>query len=88
MVAHKQLLEKIEAALDESRPYLKNDEGDVEIVELTKDMVLKIRLVGACGTCPQNYITFKTGIETAIKQAVPEVTKIIPLNFFPENETL
>lgn len=88
MAAHKQLLEKIEAALDETRPYLKNDEGDVEIVELTKDMVLKIRLVGACGTCPQNYITFKTGIETAIKQAVPEITKIIPLNFFPENETI
>jgi Fe-S cluster biogenesis protein NfuA len=48
--------------------------------------VLKIRLIGACGTCPQSYMTFKTGIETSIMQAVPEITKIIPLNFFPEDD--
>lgn len=88
MIARKHLLEKIEAALDETRPYLQNDDGNVEVVELTDDMVLKIRLIGACGTCPQSYMTFKAGIETAINKAAPEVKKIIPLNFFTEHETV
>ncbi len=86
MVSHKLILEKIEAALDVSRPYLKDDGGNVEVVELTDDMTLKIRLIGACGTCPQSYMTFKAGIETAILQAVPEIKKIVPLNFFAEHE--
>lgn len=80
------LLERIEKALDKARPYLHTDGGDVEVVSLSEDLVLKIRLIGACGTCPQSYMTFKTGIETAVKDAVPEIQKIIPLNFFPENE--
>ncbi len=81
------LLERIEKALDKARPYLRTDGGDVEVVSLSEDMILKIRLIGACGTCPQSYMTFKTGIETAIKDAVPEIQKIIPLNFFPEHES-
>jgi Fe-S cluster biogenesis protein NfuA len=87
MNATHELLAKIEKALDKARPYLNTDGGDVEVVSLTEDLILKIRLIGACGTCPQSYMTFKTGIETAIKDAVPEIQKIIPLNFFPEDES-
>ena len=86
MTSRKEILRKIEAALDTARPYLNTDGGNVEVVELTNDMILKIRLIGACGTCPQSYMTFKTGIETAVKQAVPEVKEIIPLNFMFEDE--
>jgi Fe-S cluster biogenesis protein NfuA len=86
MTNQKEILEKIEVALDSARPYLITDGGNVEIVELTDDMVLKIRLIGACGTCPQSYMTFKTGIETAIKQAAPEIKQVIPLNFLFEDE--
>lgn len=86
MNSSESILERIEQALEQVRPYLNTDGGDVKVEELTADNVLKIRLIGACGTCPQSYMTFKTGIETSIMQAVPEITKIIPLNFFPEDE--
>ena len=87
MSATEDILVHIEAALDTSRPYLRDDGGNVEIVELDDEMTLKIRLIGSCGTCPQSYMTFKSGIETVILQQVPEVKKIIPVNFFPEHDT-
>ena len=80
------ILERIEKALDTVRPFLKDDGGDVEVVELSEDLTLKLRLVGNCSTCPQNFMTFKSGIETALQAAVPELKKVIPLNFFPEYE--
>ncbi len=86
MIDSKEILRKIEAALDNARPYLNDDGGNVEVVELSDDMILKVKLIGACGTCPQSYMTFKTGIETAIMQAVPEIKQVIPLNFLFEDE--
>lgn len=65
--------EKVEAALEKIRPSLQADGGDVELVEVTDDGVVKVRLTGACGGCPMAQMTLKTGIERALKEDVPEV---------------
>ncbi|NNC96292.1 MAG: NifU family protein [Chitinophagales bacterium] len=74
------LLAKVEASLDTMRPYLKNDGGNVEVVEITKENVVKLKLLGACGQCPQSYMTMKAGIEEAVKKAVPQITSVIAIN--------
>ncbi|MCW3127795.1 MAG: hypothetical protein JWO03_3453 [Bacteroidetes bacterium] len=78
-----ELISKIEASLDTMRPYLVSDGGNVEIVDITDDMVVRLRLVGACKTCPASYMTMKAGIETAVKQAVPEIKGVIAINLEP-----
>ncbi len=69
--------EKVEAALSKVRPSLQADGGDVELVEVTADGVVKVRLKGACCGCPMSQMTLKQGIETAIKKEVPEVKEVI-----------
>lgn len=71
---------KIEFALDTIRPYLEADGGNVRIVELTDDMVLKIEMMGSCGTCPMSTMTLKAGVEDAIKRAIPEITRVEAIN--------
>lgn len=70
--------EKIEAALKKIRPSLQADGGDVELVEVTKDGVVKLRLTGACGHCPMSQMTLKNGIEQILKQEVPGVKEVVP----------
>lgn len=70
------ILQKVEAALDGIRPYLIADGGNVEVVELTNDNILRVKLVGNCSSCPQRYMTFKAGIESAVKQAVPNILTV------------
>ena len=77
------LLSRIEASLDTMRPYLISDGGNVEIVDVTEDMTVRLRLVGACKTCPASFMTMKAGIETAIRQAVPEIKSVIAVNLEP-----
>ena len=79
-MSKQELLKKIEKALDEVRPYLQQDGGDVNIVELTKDQVLKVKFVGACGTCEINTQTLKNGVEAAVIQHVPLVKKVISVD--------
>lgn len=67
--------ERIEKALDEIRPALQADGGDVELVEV-KDGIVKVRLKGACGGCPMSSMTLSMGVERAIKRAVPEIKKV------------
>ncbi|MDD4899552.1 MAG: NifU family protein [Candidatus Omnitrophica bacterium] len=69
--------EKIEAALAKIRPNLQADGGDVELVEVTADGVVKLKLKGACGCCPMSQMTLKNGIERLLKQAVPEVKEVV-----------
>ncbi|SFH31698.1 Fe-S cluster biogenesis protein NfuA, 4Fe-4S-binding domain [Desulfotomaculum arcticum] len=69
--------EKVQAALDKVRPALQRDGGDVELVEVTPDGVVKVRLKGACGGCPMSTMTLKQGIERTIKQAVPEIKEVV-----------
>lgn len=74
------LTERIELALDGIRPYLRTDGGDVKLMEVTKEMVARIELLGACGACPMSSMTFKAGIEEAIKRAVPEIVSVEAIN--------
>lgn len=80
-----ELTQRIEASLDGIRPYLEADGGNVKIHELTSDRVLKLEFVGACGSCPMSSMTFKAGVEEAIKKAVPEIAKIEVINLTPIN---
>jgi Fe-S cluster biogenesis protein NfuA len=76
----KELLEKVEKSLDTMRPYLNDDGGGVEIVEITDDMQVRLKLVGACSTCPQSFMTMKAGIEEAVRRAVPEIKSVVAIN--------
>jgi Fe-S cluster biogenesis protein NfuA len=67
--------EKVEAALEKIRPSLQADGGDVELVDVT-DGVVKVRLTGACGTCPMATMTLKSGVERIVKEEVPEVKEV------------
>ncbi len=69
-------LEKIEIALQSIRPFLQKDGGDVEFVEMTDDMVVKVRLLGACETCSMSAMTLKAGIEESIKNVIPEIAHV------------
>ena len=75
-----ELIERVETALDSIRPYLETDGGNVRVLELSHDLVLKIEFMGACGTCPMSTMTFKAGVEEAIKRNVPEIKKIEVVN--------
>ncbi|MGI6338748.1 MAG: NifU family protein [Bacteroidales bacterium] len=71
------ITEKIEKALNTIRPYLQRDGGDIDFVEVTEDMTVKVRLKGACHGCPYSMQTLKAGVEQAIIQEVPEVKEVI-----------
>lgn len=75
-----EILERVEKAIEGIRPYLKDDGGDVRVVEITEEMEVKVELLGACASCSMSPSTMKAGIEEAIKRAVPEVTKITAVN--------
>jgi Fe-S cluster biogenesis protein NfuA len=68
--------EKVQAAIEKIRPMLKADGGDVELVNVTEDGVVQVRLQGACSGCPMSQMTIKNGIERVIKQDVPEVKSV------------
>jgi Fe-S cluster biogenesis protein NfuA len=72
--------EKIEEALDNIRPYLEADGGNVRIIDLSEDMVLKLELLGNCGSCPMSNMTLKAGVEETIKKAIPEIKKVVAIN--------
>lgn len=71
------MIEKIKETIESVRPYLQGDGGDIEFIELTEDMVVKVQLQGACGTCPFSLQTLKIGVEQAIKKQVPEVSEVV-----------
>ena len=74
------ILDKIEAALQEIRPFLEADGGDINFIELTDQWVVKVRLVGACSSCNISMMTLKNGVEVAIKHAVPEVKEVVEIS--------
>ncbi len=75
-----ELTQKIEASLDSIRPYLEADGGNVKVMQVTDDHVVKLEFVGACGSCPMSTMTFKAGVEEAIRRAVPEIKGIEVVN--------
>lgn len=76
-VSTDKLKEQVELSLDTMRPYLEKDGGNVEVVEITADNVVKVRLLGACENCPQSFMTMKAGIEEAVKKAVPQIQAVV-----------
>jgi len=74
------LTERVEQALDSMRPFLKKDGGDVAIEEITEDNIVRLRLLGACASCSMSIMTFKAGLEQAIKKAVPEIVAVEAIN--------
>ncbi|MBB5623164.1 Fe-S cluster biogenesis protein NfuA [Pedobacter cryoconitis] len=74
------LKEQVEQALETIRPYLKADGGDVAIEEITPDNVVKLKLLGNCGSCKMSFMTMKAGIEQAIMKAVPQITAVEAIN--------
>ncbi|MBP7512712.1 MAG: NifU family protein [Bacteroidia bacterium] len=71
-----ELKDRIEKALDTVRPYLQADGGDVELVAVEDDMVVKLRLLGACRSCDISHMTMKAGIENTLKSAIPEIKSV------------
>lgn len=69
--------EKIEAALNKIRPNLQMDGGDVQLVDVSPDGIVKVKLTGACQGCPMSQMTLTAGVEKIIRQEVPEVKKVI-----------
>ena len=80
MINDKIILDKIENALSEIRPYLEADGGDIKLIEITDDWIVKVKLLGACGTCDISMMTLKNGVEDVIKRAVPEVKEVVEVN--------
>jgi Fe-S cluster biogenesis protein NfuA len=72
--------EKVEIALNSMRPFLQADGGDVELVDITDDMEVQLRLTGNCSSCNISHITMKAGIENGIKNAIPEITRVIAVS--------
>ena len=70
------LEQKVISIIDQIRPYLVQDGGNIEFVELTPDNVVKVRLQGACGTCPHAKMTLKNGVEQTIKHYLPEIDHV------------
>jgi Fe-S cluster biogenesis protein NfuA len=72
--------ERVEKALEKIRPYLVADGGDISVVEITNDMVLRVEMKGACNGCPFSMQTLKAGVEMAIRNEVPEIRQVVDVN--------
>lgn len=79
-------LEEIEKALEDLRPHLRVDGGDIELIELTDDMEVKVKWLGNCEFCTMSTMTMKAGVEQAIMKRLPNVKKITPVNGMVINE--
>ena len=74
------LKERVENALEKIRPYLVADGGDISIVDITDDMVVRVELKGACNGCPFSMQTLKAGVEMAVRNEVPEIREVVDVN--------
>lgn len=75
-----ELVKKVEEALEQLRPFLHADGGDMELVEITDDAIVKVKLMGACSDCSMSIMTLKAGLEEAIKKAAPEIKAVEAVN--------
>ena len=70
------IIQRIEATLEQLRPYLNADSGDIQLLEVTDDMVARVQLLGACSSCSMSMMTMKAGVEQSILKAVPEIKAV------------
>ena len=80
IITDKTILDKIEVAVQEIRPFLEADGGDIHFIELTDDWVVKVKLAGACSSCNISMMTLKNGVEMAVKRAVPKVKEVLEIS--------
>ena len=73
------LYHKVDQALDNIRPYLNVDGGEIHLIEVTKDKIVKVKFTGSCATCDVSMMTFRNGVETTIKKNVPEIKEVIEI---------
>ena len=71
---------KVNEAITQLRPFLNDDGGDMELVEITDDGIVRVRLLGACSDCSMSLMTLKAGLEDAVKKAVPEIKSVEAIN--------
>ena len=71
-----EMTSRVQNAIEQIRPYLQADGGDISFVELTDDLTVKVELQGTCGSCPYSLMTLKNGVETAVKNAIPEIKAV------------
>lgn len=74
------LFDKINSALNQVRPYLQADGGDISLIDITDDFVVKVKLTGACQGCPFSYQTLKSGVEQALIREVPEIKEVVSVD--------
>jgi len=75
-----ELNQKIEIALNSMRPFLQADGGDVELVEVTDEFEVRLRLTGNCSSCSMSHMTMKAGIENGLRSAIPEIKSVVAIN--------
>lgn len=75
-----EIMTKVNSAIETIRPYLIADGGDVTLVDITDDLVVKVRLTGACDGCPFSLMTLKAGIEQAVRKKLPELKELLAVN--------
>jgi len=75
-----EITDKVINVIGQIRPYLQQDGGDIEFVDLSDDNVVNVRLLGACGSCPYSTMTLKNGVESAMKKAIPEIKSVEAVN--------
>ncbi len=74
---NQEMFDRVSKVIDNVRPYLVQDGGNVELLEVTEDNVVKVKLLGACGTCPFSLYTLKNGIEQMVKKEIPEIKEVV-----------
>jgi Fe-S cluster biogenesis protein NfuA len=75
----KELIEKVENALNHIRPYLEADGGNVKLLDISDEMIAQVELVGTCSSCPMSMMTLKAGVEQTIKNEVPEIKGVLAI---------
>ncbi len=79
-ISKEEMNQKVLNVLDQVRPYLQADGGDINFVELTDDMVVNVELTGACGSCAFSTMTLKNGVEATLKKIIPEIKEVVAIN--------
>lgn len=77
IMSSKNLIENVEKALEEIRPFLQNDGGNINLIGIENETVVKVQLIGACSTCTVNQMTLKSGVEMTIKKYAPQIQSVI-----------
>lgn len=80
IITDSNIISKIEDALAQVRPFLESDGGDIRLVEVTDDFVVKVKLLGACSDCQVSMMTLKAGVEQTIKKVLPQVKEVVDID--------